>query len=372
MNFQKKGLLSLALSSLTFLSSYGAPSCQAMNETCSVLDYLIQGADSVAETSPSYVYLLLFSSKPVCVFLTALAGKLMSAVYNIFKNYKDKQAYIKFLKENSCGEITKPVYIKRQEGPCWCWIACIQGALKKKGIELSQEKIYELTHNGKKPAFFEFFRNNVGSLYNSEEEVDGIQINENKNYAIVLAKMLEKLNIGSDLYSFYVLDADTDDYTREHYKKAMNLLISTFGSCFGTTDPVVANVTKMPHMILLCDYDETSKKLTFEETYFLKRYQVELDEFAQLCKLGKIKGQYLDRDSEFPLKLVAIGFINDVDKSGYYTLKWVDGQPELLKVNNVSPSLLKFVSEKQKLFDFDELEEFEEYEIPQDNQSLSS
>ena len=334
MKFLKKSLLSLALSGLTFMSSCGAPSCQAMSDTCyapTVLDYLFPSTNQVAETSPSFVYLL-FSSKKfwIAAYFAGRWGYTFFKIY--FKNYKDKQAYMKTLQENSCGEITKPVYIQRQEGPYWCWIATIQGIINKikPGNGLSQEEIYELTHNGKKPAYFEFNRSNV-NLDQPEEDDDSLQARYDKNYARVLAKISDKLNTGEKkLYSFQVFDMT--EHTAEDYKKIMNLLIDTFGSCFGISDPVAANTTKMPHLVLLCDYDETMKKLTFEEPYYVNRYQLELDKFAQLCESGKLKGQQYGLDIEAPFCLaVIIGFTNDIDKSGHYTIDWVNGQPTLNK-----------------------------------------
>ena len=327
MKFHKKGLLSLALSGLTFMSSFGAPSCQAMNGTCSMLDYLIHGT----EESQSNLSTLTPWSILKGVYTVIQVGQMVytfgNYAYKIYKIRQQSKNHMKFLEEVASGTLSDPEYVQRQEGPLWGWIATIQGILKKIKPEcsMSQNQIYSLTHKNKAPACFEFRRNKKSYGLFSSEECDQLP-----DYSCIDSlKKISQTFDNSNLYPFNVIN-DCTRTNANDYKEIMKLLIHNFGTCFGITDPVAGNVDHDCHMVLLFDYDNNNEILKFEDPSYLKRYEMKLDKFAELCVSGELHQQFIDPDRKSDFNLIIIGFTNDPSKSGYYKVDFGQGEPKLI------------------------------------------
>ena len=130
-----------------------------------------------------------------------LFSKLCRELYMFLLNPIVKEIEYNFIKESYErefeGQIEKNILTKRQEGVGWCWIACLQGLLKEKEIEKSQEEIFkEIT--GKKPGWFEHTRNECLSPFENIEEVKNSPYGYiyNSNEYVYLGQIKNYVKIG--------------------------------------------------------------------------------------------------------------------------------------------------------------------------------
>lgn len=309
MKFHKKGLLSLALSSLTFLSSCGASSILAMKETDSVQKKCSEN-EQFDKVDEFMVGVLLF---PFYV-----TNSIISVFYEIpYAILIEKPRYLEHLKNISCSELSEPKYIKEQEGDAWCWIATIQGILKKlkPDLDLSQEDIYSATHDGKRPWSLKFLRLNFLRPGNHQD---------------LLNNVLQKLN-NPNLHPFCVVNLNgCKDKDNE---KLIKLLINTFGPCFGIADPVRWSLTELGHVVMLSDYNQDKEILTFEDPALVKSYSIKLDKFAKLCESSfnmALDTENIFNDFGMPIFFV-IGFTNDPNKSNCYEVEFDGKNPKLVE-----------------------------------------
>lgn len=309
MKFHKKGLLSLALSSLTFLSSCVASSSSAMNEIC-----YVQQSNSESEKFDELDELMAYT-----IFLPYTSTMLIYwPIYNIeyaiiyrICNIIFRKEYLKCLKDICSIECSDSKYIKRQEGPGWCWIATIQGILKKlkPDLELSQENIYSLTHDGKQPAFFEFCRNVIS---------DGLKYGD----CTYLLGKIRKTKFQNDaLYPFCILSKNPKMKSKYSYKEIMKMLIKEFGACFGIVNPIVGCWGEF-HMVMLSNYDSQTETLTFEDPSFAKKYDIKFDKFAEFCEscFNKEIDWNDPNSNDIFIPFMVIGFTDDPNKSGFFKI----------------------------------------------------
>ena len=323
MDFYKKKLLPLTLGILTFLKSYGTISGLEQDEL-----YVETGEENDFDDTIQSPWEEFYESVgPVNIGLMIAFSAILTALgpeclYFYAVRYGSEVTEMrKYLKENfpPADGVFEPKYIQRQEGNMWCWISVIQGILKKQyNCDLSQENVYSLTHNNKKPRYFESLRCKETK---SQVDSDGLIAKSCDQVLVPLTKKIKE----NGLYPYDVQishnENDNSPFTKEDYKKMIKHLINHFGSCFGISDPIRAQKNK-GHMVLLSDYDDVSETLTFEDPASVQRYQVSLDKYCELCNSGF--GDFSDvktadgEDRGVILRI--IGFTEDCNKGGNWQI----------------------------------------------------
>lgn len=122
---------------------------------------------------------------------------------------------------------TEPItFTKRQEGYMWCWLACLQGLLKDRGIEKTQVQMYtEIT--GKNPGWFECTRKNglifFENLEIAKKNQRGYAYTDDDIYLDQIKKYIDQSTNGNYEFKIEYFNMDMDTKVDDVCKKIKNI-----------------------------------------------------------------------------------------------------------------------------------------------------
>ncbi|MDR1240702.1 MAG: hypothetical protein LBK29_02360 [Oscillospiraceae bacterium] len=161
------------------------------------------------------------------------------------------------------------VFTKKQEGVGWCWIACLQGMYKHKGIELSQEHIFRAIFN-RNPEYLESRRTEkliIGTTAPNHlvRSINSLNTNYEYNKAIIhINGRRDETAIKNSILDYYNLIGRT-----------VFAIIDSFTGSFAVNDIIVVhfvNVTNISEDAITLEDPQTGLSRTEKLQDFCQRY----------------------------------------------------------------------------------------------------